>query len=361
MKKLNVQLPRNYFVDRNAVVSACSKFLSDKYGSSSPYFESYWNTKVLYIDGENKRVLVRSVLAFAQAHPVLAGGGAAESDGLQHQPLGDLLHQLPLRGVVLAAGDVQMHVAVAGVAEGIGDEAVGVDFGLHLRQQLDVAGDGHRHVHDQDVVLGVVVLDHLAEGMPRLEYPVAFGPPQARTEISASLNCADLLGGIQHLGKLAGARAVELEEQGRLHGQIEFFLLVHQCDALRPEKLEGRGVQAGTLEFVNRAGRRRDRWECCHGGGNLRRKTHEPHGGLDHDAEGALGTDEQVDETVARRALAGARAEFDQLPARQGHHQAHDVVPGGAVEHRAGAAGVVGDHAAEGRPGAGVGRNSRCA
>ncbi len=304
-------------------------------------------------------VLGRHVLAFAQAHPVLAGGGAAESDGLQHQPLGNLLHQRPFRGVVLAAGDVQVHVAVAGVAESVGDEAVGSDFSLHGLQQLGVAGDGDCHVHDEDVVLRVVVLDHLAEGMPRLEYPVAFGPPQARPEVPAALGGADVLGGIQPLDELAGARAVELEEQGRLHGQPEFFLLVHQGDTLRPQQLERRRVEPRAFELVDRAGRRRHRWEGGHGGGILRRKTHEPQGRLEHDTEGTLGADEQVDETVARGALAGPRAEFDHLPARQGHDQAHDVVPGRAVEHRAGAAGVVGDHAAEGRPGAGVGRKEQ--
>jgi len=58
---------------------------------------------------------------------------------LQHQTLGDFLAPAPFRRVVLAAGDVQVHVPVAGMAEGIGDEAVGFDFGLHGPQQLGVA------------------------------------------------------------------------------------------------------------------------------------------------------------------------------------------------------------------------------
>jgi kynurenine 3-monooxygenase len=49
----------NFIVDRNYVVSSLARCLNDKFGNDSSFKREY-NTKVLFVDGDNKRVLVRN-------------------------------------------------------------------------------------------------------------------------------------------------------------------------------------------------------------------------------------------------------------------------------------------------------------
>jgi kynurenine 3-monooxygenase len=49
----------NFIVDRNYVVSSLARCLNDKFGNDSHFTREY-NTKVLYVDGDKKRVLVRN-------------------------------------------------------------------------------------------------------------------------------------------------------------------------------------------------------------------------------------------------------------------------------------------------------------
>lgn len=48
-----------YVVDRNFVVAALARFLNDKFGDDES-FRARYSQKLLYVDGENKRVLVRT-------------------------------------------------------------------------------------------------------------------------------------------------------------------------------------------------------------------------------------------------------------------------------------------------------------
>ena len=59
LKKLGIKTVRNFVVDRNAIVAACTRYLRDEH-SSNPNFVALWNTKVLFLDGDSKRVLVRT-------------------------------------------------------------------------------------------------------------------------------------------------------------------------------------------------------------------------------------------------------------------------------------------------------------
>jgi len=109
----------------------------------------------------------------------------------------------------------------------------------------------------------------------------------------------------------------------------------------------------------------------------------EPQRGFGHDAEGAFGADEEIDEVhvgidevagrvFARRAAQGreragdgaegetqalgpiaAAAEVEDFAGSQGDAQAEHVVAGGAVQEREGAGRVAGDHAADGGGGLG--------
>ena len=48
-----------FIVDRNYVVSRLARYLNDKFGNDKAFAKMY-DTKVLYVDGDNKRVLVRN-------------------------------------------------------------------------------------------------------------------------------------------------------------------------------------------------------------------------------------------------------------------------------------------------------------
>lgn len=54
------QVGENLIVDRNYVVSSLARFLNDKFGTD-PAFTRMYHTKVLYVDPDNQRVLVRNV------------------------------------------------------------------------------------------------------------------------------------------------------------------------------------------------------------------------------------------------------------------------------------------------------------
>jgi kynurenine 3-monooxygenase len=54
------QAGENFIVDRNYVVSSLARFLNDKFGNDGAFTRMY-HTKVLYVDGDNKRVLVRNI------------------------------------------------------------------------------------------------------------------------------------------------------------------------------------------------------------------------------------------------------------------------------------------------------------
>lgn len=53
------QSGENFIVDRNYVVSSMARYLNDKFGNNGAFTRSY-DTNILYVDGDNKRVLVRN-------------------------------------------------------------------------------------------------------------------------------------------------------------------------------------------------------------------------------------------------------------------------------------------------------------
>ena len=75
---------------------------------------------------------------------------------------------------------------------------------------------------------------------------------------------------------------------------------------------------------------------------------HELQGHLGDDAEGALRADHQVQEAVAGAGLADRLAKLEDAAVRQHHRHGQDIVPRDAVLHRAHAAGICRDVAADG-------------
>ena len=62
----------NFIVDRNYVVASLARYLNDFFGNDTA-FVSHYNTKILYVDADNKRVLVRNSKDFYLEYDVLLG------------------------------------------------------------------------------------------------------------------------------------------------------------------------------------------------------------------------------------------------------------------------------------------------
>ena len=67
-------------------------------------------------------VLCLHIFSLAQTDPMFTSGGAAELKGFIDQFLGHPVDLIPLFGVIFAAGNIQMDVTVAGMADKVGDQ-----------------------------------------------------------------------------------------------------------------------------------------------------------------------------------------------------------------------------------------------
>ena len=290
------------------------------------------------------------------ADGVLAGDLALELGalgvGLVHDDLGAAL-ELVLLQIVGAAVDVQVAVArVAEVAdretllltEGAdvdqeGRDLVDGDDDVHLVEELGVRFDGGEEAasgcprrllvrarRDDEHIQRAGLLGDLAELDELLVELVLVGADERDEQRRADVGVLHALGEGRDAGEGGGRRDdIRVHELDGLRIEVRELDVRHELDA---------GVDV------------RERDEAADVADRIR---DELHGHLGDDAERALGADHQVQQAVAGAGLADGLAELDDAAVREHDREREDIVARDAVLHRAHAAGVRGDVAADRR------------
>ena len=73
------------------------------------------------------------VFSFSQPDTMLSGGGTAQFNTFGHQTLGNFIDEIPLFLIIFFTGNIQMNIAVAGVAEVIADQIGSGQFFIGFR------------------------------------------------------------------------------------------------------------------------------------------------------------------------------------------------------------------------------------
>ena len=247
--------------------------------------------------------------------------------------------------------EVRVQVAVAGVGDRGDLDAVAAADLLDRAEHLGQARARHGDVFD--------------EHLPRCRERGVHRPPDgeqafARGGIRRQRHAP--AGGGEERGDLrgltGGTRGIALREEERLARGDRLERRARERD--RPEEggdplepggvdeLEHRRADAGGGDGRGCRGRRLDVGERRGDRHGLAaRDRAEAHGGLDDDAERALGAREQGGEVVPRDALDGAMAGAEQPPVGEHHREAEHRLAGDAVLRAEQTAGVRGDVAAD--------------
>jgi hypothetical protein len=287
----------------------------------------------------------RRKLALDEPDAVLAGQRAAEPQHEVERFVEAALGPRELGGVVRVDEQVDVDVAVAGVAEVHDRDAV-------ARRELAQAVDqGRDPRHRDDHVLVDLLRGDVAQGGGER----APGAPEVRGGSGVGgAGDADQPVHRRRRGHRvdrlpeAVARAVDLDHQQRRDrlGEAQVLVAADHVDRAAVHELERAG----------RYGLRHDRRDCRRRrpdgpvGGLQRvaglRQRRKPEGCLGDDREGALRADQQPGEVVADHALGGRHPGADRLAGTGHGAQAEGVVAGGAVLDRARPGGVAGEVAA---------------
>ena len=279
------------------------------------------------------------------ADAVLAGDAAAERDARLEDLAAGGEDALDLVRVALVEEDDRVDVAVAGV-EDVAD-AQAVALGGRRDRPQDVGDARARH----DAVLRAVVRGEAPDGaegaLARLPQRGALGLVARAADLARAVRPAELRDA-RGLGVEPGRGPVELDQQHRagVGRQADVEGRLDRAEDQAVHHLERRGHDAGGDDRRDRLARRVDRLEDGEQRAMGLRVADEPQRRAGHDAERALGPDDQPGEVVARPILDRA-AELDDVPRRQHQLDAEDVVGRDAVLERVRAARVLGDVAAD--------------
>ena len=241
--------------------------------------------------------------------------------------------------------DVDVHVAVAGVAEYHDRQG---HFGrqrLHRGHQVGDARDRHHHVL-VDLARGDGA-QRRRQRAPCRPQPVAGGTVGGHVQVQQAIAAGGIGQCLQ--GQRQGFRvAVGLHQQHRTGLGDLAAVAPEQGQRSRVHEFEhGRHLR---LAHQSRHRRRRgDRVAVKRTQGRLRgRSRQQAQGGFHDQRQGAFAADQQVGEVVAGGVLGPGPAAADDLAAAGHRHHAEHVVAAGAVLDRARATGIAGQVAADG-------------
>ena len=192
--------------------------------------------------------------------------------------------------------------------------------------------------------------------MTGLPQPLAILEPCRPFEPAAAALDGERLHGFGLLLHVAVAVAVEFEEQRRRHAVAGVRVTVHRVHLVLVEQLDSRHGNAQLNGGDDRLARPTDRLERADGGRHRLRQRVQAHGDVRHDAQRALGTDEQAREIVAGRRLARAGPGSDDAAVGQDNRQSEHVLAHRAIADGRRSRCACGRHAADGGVGSGIDR-----
>src|SRR5438876_5524316 len=282
-------------------------------------------------EGERRAVLARRVAAVAEPHAVLARARSAERERLLHEHVARRLRGRTLGGV---GEHERVQDADAGVTEEVHGEAA-------LGGQRLAARDQPRERADRDGEVGAHGRRVGPQRRDRARGVLADRPRVAAAgehERLAARTAEHVRRRRPRLGH-AGLAAVHLDQQRRRLGEAEAAEAVEGRDRARVEELDRRHVDAEADQLRGRARRRAGVREAEPALPPGLRESGQGERQLGRDRERALGADHEPEEMVARRALARAVPEAQQLASYSHHGGRSPVLARAAVSDRAADAG----------------------